>query len=384
MNLEKNMKLTQLHSFPDIYSQADDFTKQNWEVTNITSKGKQKFYIVKNVEKGSVIMMDEEAIRSFFTNWTPWKKIAITYKDKEYYIRFRTNYRIVEVVYGQSFGKATCHKLDSFNLHQGILLAFERALEKSKMRKFAENIHHSIVKEHCNKKTNKNFSQQTDTKELLNRLRDAAEELIRVQKKKEKLSQKNIQNTIINCPMHKDVSKLNCKPKNDSGLLLKQKTNSLKNKKDNNNAQTSLNNIDILKVPCYYSVIHFTTYKPIPESLELDNYFNVFGIENGIKQEREWQENLSSFLVDETLEDMDIMTSYGKNIITVFVSNDQLFKTFSIESQKIIAKGLIKALQEANIHYIALWVKECPNTFYNILTSEAIKNNYKLNIIMAI
>ena len=306
MILKQGMKLTQIHSFKGMKHSPDDFTKEGWRIEEIYSiRTIGTIYVLHSKKMGGFICIDEEALRCFFTNWTPWHHYSIIYNGRERALDYRTNYRIVEVRCGRIKAKATCHKADTFDLYEGMSLAFERAIKKAK---------------------NKN----------------AKDELVKL------------------LPFSQ---KITCSKNPEKKLI-----------------QINYMSLNILSLPAYNSIIHFTTYDE-NVSKKFDEHFNLFNIKDGLAEERAWQQVTNDFLGNN--DDCDIMTAYGKNIITVFASERTPIIEMSKSAQKKIAKLLITELIEDNINYIALWEQEINKDFINILVEEAQNRNKKLDIAIA-
>lgn len=317
MILKQGMKLTQIHSFNGMEQLPDDFTKEGWCIEDFYSiRTVGIIYVLHSKKIGGFITVDEEALRCFFTNWTAWKNYSIIHEGKSKIIQYRTNYRIVEVKYGQEKAKATCHKADRFSLNEGIKIAFGRVIEKTQNKK------------------------HTSDKELKDKLAD---------------------------------------------LLMSSYKKSFDKKFENKKSQQKLIQINymnqsILTVHAYHSIIHFTTYDEKVSKI-FDEHFNLFDIKDGLAEERKWQKLTNNFFGNN--EDCDIMAAYGKNIITVFASEQTPIVKMNNSAQQKVAKALINELIESNITYIALWEQEINDDFVNLLIKEAQSKNKKLDISIA-
>ena len=139
--------------------------------------------------------------------------------------------------------------------------------------------------------------------------------------------------------------------------------------------------LNILELPCYYTIVHFSTYDKMI-SWELDNHFAPFHIDQGIEQERKWQENLKNFYGTEE-DEVDVLSAYGKNIFVVFTSQDTLLTDLPVKKYQEIVTKLLKEIRTCDIHYIALWQKEVDNRFVDLLQNEASKQNLDLTIAIA-
>ena len=321
MILKQGMKLTQIHSFNGMEQLPDDFTKEGWCIEDFYSiRTVGTIYVLHSKKIGGFIKVEEEALRSFFTNWTSWRNYSIIHESKSKIIQYRTNYRIVEVKYGQEKAKATCHKADGFSLNEGIKIAFGRVIEKARNKK------------------------HTSDKELKDKLADL------LMSSYKRSFDKNFEDKI---SQQKSEQKL---------------------------VQINYMNQSILSVPAYHSIIHFTTYDE-KASKFFDEHFNLFDIKDGLAEERKWQKLTNNFLGNN--EDCDIMATYGKNIITVFASEQTPIVKMSNSAQQKIAKALIKELTEYGITYIALWEQEINDDFVNMLIKEAQSKNKKLDISIA-
>lgn len=322
MILRQGMKLTQIHSFNGKEQLPDDFTKEGWCIEDFYSiRTVGTIYTLYSKKIGGFINVDEEALKCFFTNWTSWKNNSIILEGKfKIIIQYRTNYRIVEVKYGQEKAKATCHKADEFSLNEGIKIALGRVIEKTQNKK------HTSDKELKDKLVNLLMSSYKESFDK------NFEDKISQQKSEQKLVQINYMNQ------------------------------------------------SILSVPAYHSIIHFTTYDEKVSKI-FDEHFNLFDIKDGLAEERKWQKLTNNFLGNN--EDCDIMATYGKNIITVFASEQTPIVKMSNSAQQKIAKALIKELIEYGITYIALWEQEINDDFVNMLIKEAQSKNKKLDISIA-
>lgn len=320
MILKQGMKLTQTHSFNGMEQLPDDFTKEGWCIEDCYSiRTVGTIYVLHSKKIGSFISVDEEALKSFFTNWTSWKFYTVIHEGKPKIIQYRTNYRIVEVKYGQEKAKATCHKADEFSLNKGVKIAFERVIEKTQNKK------------------------HTRDKELKDKLAD----LLMSSYKKS---------------FDKKIEDKKSQQKSEQKLI-----------------QINYMNQSILTVHAYHSIIHFSTYDEKVSKI-FDEHFNLFDIKEGLAKERKWQK-LTSFF--DNNEDCDIMSTYGKNIITVFASERTPIVKMSVSAQQKVAKALINELIESNITYIALWEQEINDDFVNLLIKEAQSKNKKLDISIA-
>lgn len=322
MILKQGMKLTQIHSFNGKEQLPDDFTKEGWCIEDFYSiRTVGTIYTLHSKKIGGFINVDEEALKCFFTNWTSWKNNSIILEGKfKIIIQYRTNYRIVEVKYGQEKAKATCHKADEFSLNEGIKIALGRVIEKTQNKK------------------------HTSDKELKDKLVNL------LMSSYKKSFDKNFEDKI---SQQKSEQKL---------------------------VQINYMNQSILSVPAYHSIIHFTTYDEKVSKI-FDEHFNLFDIKDGLAEERKWQKLTNNFLGNN--EDCDIMATYGKNIITVFASEQTPIVKMSNSAQQKIAKALIKELIEYGITYIALWEQEINDDFVNMLIKEAQSKNKKLDISIA-
>lgn len=319
MILKQGMKLTQIHSFNGMERLPDDFTKEGWCIEDLYSiRTVGTIYALHSKKIDGFINVDEEALKRFFTNWTSWKNYSIILEGKfKIIIQYRTNYRIVEVKYGQEKAKATCHKADRFSLNEGIRIAFERIVEK--------------IQKHTSDKELKD-----KLAELMSSYKRSFDTKFENKKSQQKAEQKLI--------------------------------------------QINYMNQSILSVPAYHSIIHFTTYDEKVSKI-FDEHFNLFDIKEGLAEERKWQKLTNNFLGNN--EDCDIMATYGKNIITVFASEQTPIVKMSNSAQQKIAKALIKELIEYGITYIALWEQEINDDFVNMLIKEAQSKNKKLDISIA-
>lgn len=136
MKLEKGMLLTLTHSLKTLIGSVDfdNWKPEAWEIKDIsiTKTPNKKISIYQIGMKKDIcglnVFVDEETLKSLFTNWTPWRY------SEAYDIFYNTNYKTVRVkkdYYNHTFmAKATCHKEDTFILEEGIKLAQKRLEDK--------------------------------------------------------------------------------------------------------------------------------------------------------------------------------------------------------------------------------------------------------------
>ena len=384
MVLREKMKLTQLHSFPknfNFFETMNDFNRDAWEIAEVQTmrgnKNNKAYRIVHSERPHSYIVADEEAIREYFTNWTCWTPETIERNGRKYEFEYRTNYRIVQVRYKNRISSATCHKDDQpiFSVAKGISIAFDRALEKY------QNTIHSAIENMF--KNNKRSYQQFVTKEM------------------KTINEKKIENILKNKKSYKQYT--TDEKTKEAELFLKQYTRNWNKALDKQHTkQHTTNNqhiidenkphnyvtmrrnmgIDILEMPCYYTIVHFSTYDK-KTSWELDRHFVPFHISEGIAQERKWQESLKNFYGTEIENEVDVLSAYGKNIFVVFTSQNTLLTDLPQPQYHKIVKKLLKEIRECDIHYIALWKKEVDNAFVACLHNEAARQNLDLTIAVA-
>ena len=361
MVLREKMKLTQLHSFPknfNFFETMNDFNRDAWEIAEVQTmrgnKNNKAYRIVHSEHPHSYIVADEEAIREYFTNWTCWTPETIERNDHKYEFEYRTNYRIVQVRYKNHISSATCHKddLPLFSVAKGVCMAFDRVLEKyqNTMHLAIENMLKNKLK---NKKSYKQYTTNEKTKEAELFLKQYKGQLNKVLNKQHEQHTKNNQYIIDKSEPHNYI-----------------------------NITTKYNmRLNILELPCYYTIVHFSTYDKMI-SWELDNHFAPFHIDQGIEQERKWQENLKNFYGTEE-DEVDVLSAYGKNIFVVFTSQDTLLTDLPVKKYQEIVTKLLKEIRTCDIHYIALWQKEVDNRFVDLLQNEASKQNLDLTIAIA-
>lgn len=131
MRLEKGMKLTQKKKFDTHLGVPCTFNlmrEEAWYICDITKKhNKILYHLTFDDHLPFIIIVDEDTLKIFFTPWTKWKHSPDGFD-------YRTNGRIVTVRKKVSnriddayiTAKATCHKLDKFDLETGIDIALKR------------------------------------------------------------------------------------------------------------------------------------------------------------------------------------------------------------------------------------------------------------------
>lgn len=371
MVLREKMKLTQLHSFPKgfhFFESMNDFSRDAWEIAEVQTmhgnKNNKAYRIVHSEHPSSYIVADEEAIREYFTNWTRWTPETIERNGHKYEFEYRTNYRIVQVRYKNQISSATCHKDDQsvFSVAKGISIAFDRVLEKYETTKFSaiENILKNNKKSYQQYTTDK---KEKETEKLLKQFKEYLNDALNIELKNDNIIKQHT----------KQYTKQHIK--NNQHIMDK-------NKPYNYVASQYNVGIDILKMPCYYTIVHFSTYDKKP-SCDLDIHFAPFYISEGIALERKWQESLKNFYDTDIEDEVDILSAYGKNIFVVFTSQNTLLTDLPISKYQEIAKKLLKEIRECDIHYIALWQKEVDKDFVDCLQNETAKQNLDLTIAVA-
>lgn len=371
MVLREKMKLTQLHSFPKgfkFFETMNDFSRDAWEIAEVQTmhgnKNNKTYRIVQSEHPWAYIVADEDAIREYFTNWTRWTPETIERNGRKYEFEYRTNYRIVQVRYKNHISSATCHKDDQsvFSVAKGICIAFDRALEKYETTKFSaiENILKNNKKSYQQYTTDK---KEKETEKLLKQFKECLNDALNIELKNDNIIKQHT----------KQYTKQHIK--NNHHIIDENKPHNYVTMRRNMG-------IDILEMPCYYTIVHFSTYDK-KTSWELDRHFVPFHISEGIAQERKWQESLKNFYGTEIENEVDVLSAYGKNIFVVFTSQNTLLTDLPQPQYHKIVKKLLKEIRECDIHYIALWKKEVDNAFVACLHNEAARQKLDLTIAVA-